>query len=213
MKKGALLILLLAGILSLSLTKKEGEQYIRWDSNRPLIWNDFQGKLDANIVLQNPVQGDQIIEEADRKTIIHTEMDAYCYHQINFMARYYGDTVTYEVKTLFDKSKSWTNSTSAYILNHEQRHFDIGEVHARRFRKFLADSMNAYDAARQKLVFNRFINDNLEAQKEYDSITNHSINVDQQLRYNQEIDSLLNAYSAYSEIQVKKYSPQKKSRK
>ncbi|GBL35585.1 hypothetical protein EMGBS15_11800 [Filimonas sp.] len=213
MTKRALFVLLLLEIIGTSFAGNDDRQTILWSRNRPLVWSDFQGKLDAKIVAQNPVEGDQVIEDGNRTTIIHTEMDAYCYQQIEFMSKYYGDTVTYEVKTLFNVAKSWTNSTSDYILNHEQRHFDLGEVYARKLRKYLRDSLTGYESSVQNKIFTRYINENQEAQKRYDSLTNHSINSEAQLNYNLQIDSLLNAYEDCAAIQVKKYAPRKVKKK
>lgn len=47
---------------------------------------------------------------------------------------------TYSVKSVFVKTASWsTDKKSASLLHHEQIHFDLTELHARKLRKLFAD--------------------------------------------------------------------------
>ena len=198
-------ILLLMLLLGQSFAPKVDNRLILWGANVTLTWDDFQGKFDVNVAKKNPLEPDKIVEENGRRTVTHVEMDAYCFHQISFASRYAADSITFEVKTMFDKSKSWKNTNSEYILNHEQRHFDLGEVYARKFRKYLYDSVNAYNEAAQNKMFNRFLDEDNESQRQYDSVSNHSINQNGQLEWNIRIDSLLNAYADFANPIVKKH--------
>ena len=80
----------------------------------------------------------------------------------------------------------------------------MGEVYARKFRKYLHDSVNAYNEAAQNKMFNRFLDEDNESQRQYDSVSNHSINQKGQLEWNIRIDSLLNAYADFANPIVKK---------
>jgi len=191
-------------------TSKESDNFILWNPAIKLTWEDFQGRADSAILKKNNTLEDQLIIEGNKSTFIHTETEAYCAHKVSFSASYKGDTIVFEVKNYFDKRKSWKKTNSEYILNHEQRHFDIAEVCARKFRKLLKDSVNSFDQASQKAMFNRFSLEDKYEQELYDSITSHSMNIEAQTNYNIKIDSLLNAYKENAEIIVKKYAPQPK---
>jgi len=206
-------ILLLMLLLGQSFVPKKDNHFILWGANVTLTWDDFQGKFDVNVAKKNPLEPDKVIEEHGRRTVSHIEMDAYCFHQISFVSRYAGDSITFEIKTMFDKSKSWKNTNSEYILNHEQRHFDLGEVYARKFRKYLYDSVNTYNEALQNKMFNRFLVEDNESQRLYDSVSNHSINQNGQLEWNSRIDSLLNAYADFANPIVKKYVMQTRKKR
>jgi len=209
MRNNKLISLLLLAIVILAFAPKDEKHLLLWNENRKLTWDDFQGKRNERIISESNIPQDQVIQEGNRKIVIHTETDAYCYHQLNFSSRYKDDTIIFDVKNMFDKSKSWKNSESAYILNHEQRHFDIAEVYARKFRKYLTDNVNTFNSVTQNKLFNDFFEEEKVAQKKYDTETNHSINEGEQMRYDIEIDSLLNEYSAYTDFRVKKYAPRK----
>ncbi len=206
-------ILLLMLLLGQSFAPKADNRLILWGREVKLTWEDFQGNFDVNVARKNPLEQDKVIEEEGRRTLTHTEMDAYCFHQISFASRYAGDSMTFEVKTMFDKSKSWKNTNSEYILNHEQRHFDLGEVYARKFRKYLFDSVNTFNAAAQNKMFNLFLEEDNEVQRQYDSVSNHSINQNGQLEWNIRIDSLLNAYADFADPIVKKHNIQIKKKR
>jgi predicted secreted Zn-dependent protease len=45
------------------------------------------------------------------------------------------------VKNYFDKDQSWMMVKNAYVLQHEQIHFNISELYARKIRKS-ADSLS-----------------------------------------------------------------------
>ena len=204
------LFLLSLLFLGLSFTNGKQDKYIRWKQGNKLVWEDFQGTLDTKLINNVSAQKDSVQIKGDTTVTFRYETEAYCYHQISFRSNYKGDTLRFVVETLFDKSKSWTKSNSDHILNHEQRHFDLAEICARHFRKCISDSVNSYNERSQKIMFERYANENTVAQKEYDSITNHSININEQLAYNTQIDSELNVLSNYASSQIKKYCPQPK---
>ncbi|MFP4845589.1 DUF922 domain-containing protein [Winogradskyella sp. PE311] len=93
---------------------------------------------------------------------------------------------TTSVEAHFYPNKSWyfKNRSDTYILAHEQLHFDITELYARKFRQQL-----------ERLVVNQNVKDQLgrlhaaineavdETQKRYDAQSNHSINVEMQKQW------------------------------
>ncbi|MCX6319303.1 MAG: hypothetical protein NTW29_18650 [Bacteroidetes bacterium] len=84
---------------------------IEWSENRKLNWDDFKG--------------DYSISESSAAEVA-----------INLKLFYVFDgSLKYDVVCYMIKNQSWTEERSDYALNHEQGHFDIGEIFARRLRK------------------------------------------------------------------------------
>ncbi len=88
---------------------------------------------------------------------------------------------------------SWANeevSGSDYLLNHEQYHFNITELHARRLNKYIADNPDAtLNSIMLRLgSINIDLND---MQNQYDWETDHSTILDKQRSWEYKIDSLL----------------------
>ena len=115
--------------------------------------------------------------------------------------------IQFTVKCLFNEKESWVirKDTSVWLLNHEQRHFDITEVYARKFRKIILK----YHFKNIKEVGNMFnktyrdINKEMNAeQKKYDRETDHSRNADIQNEWNQQIDKQLKALEQYKETTI-----------
>ena len=87
--------------------------------------------------------------------------------------------------------KNWKKPTinSDYHLLHEQVHFDITRLGAENFIKQLVNSKFTKDNYNQLLdqVFDRSYNENIELQNQYDRETQHSINRQVQLKWNERI--------------------------
>ncbi|MFD2244676.1 DUF922 domain-containing protein [Pontibacter ruber] len=88
---------------------------LAWSPARKLSWEDFKGNPDD----QNPHHA---------LTAANLAVDAKCNNN-KFM---------YEVKCVFLPQESWSkNKMSKKLLQHEQLHFDLTEVHARLLRQKL----------------------------------------------------------------------------
>lgn len=198
------LFLLLLTILCLQAFKPEKTSRILWSESRKLNWSDFQGKQEKKIIDAFHLPKDSVIITDQDTTRIHVESEAYCYHEIQFNSKALGNALTYEVRTYFIPAHSWTKTSSEYVLDHEQRHFDLAEVSARKFRKYLSDSVSTSNQKELQRVFNMFHADDKAMQEAYDSITQHSINHEEQFRYDAQIDSMLNAYAEFAPVQIKK---------
>lgn len=111
------LSILLLGFLSLiSFTKADStnDDQILWESHRKLVWEDFEGRADAAM----------------------PNIEALTASTIEVSTSYYDKEVPkFDVYSYFIKSQSWTKTDSEFTLEHEQLHFDITEIHARKIRK------------------------------------------------------------------------------
>lgn len=159
--------------------------FIRWSPERRLSWNDFQGTVDPN---RNP----------------NTQAIAMVMLEVKTTAE---DTrVVFQVSSSFNKSGSWTiNRTSEHILQHEQLHFDIAELHARKLRRKLSDMRGLTFRnlkARVDEAYRIVQQSHDSMQKRYDRETNHSNNIKVQEEWNRNIPSLLYDLKEYSDTIV-----------
>jgi hypothetical protein len=86
------------------------------------------------------------------------------------------NVLTYKITCLFSKTKSWGRYKSDYILSHEQGHFDITEIFARK----LAKAMDEFDfnpkTFRTDLdnIYQRIMKEKEDYQELYDQGTDYS---------------------------------------
>lgn len=86
--------------------------YKEWQRFDPLEWEDFKGS-----------RPDQY--HGDAGTMVKIKAVPYLVRK----------KVKYHVYALFDKTNSWALEQSPQLLKHEQLHFDIAELYARKIRK------------------------------------------------------------------------------
>lgn len=81
------------------------------------------------------------------------------------------------VNSNFYPESSWVNpkEASAYILAHEQAHFDISEIHARILRKKISETTFSKNVKKELTSLYNSINEDREAmQRLFDKETDHS---------------------------------------
>lgn len=107
---------------------------------------------------------------------------------------------TYEVEAKLYRNLSWSKYTEGKeeVLSHEQLHFDISELYARKFRKQLEE----YEVSRNvrkdvASIYKNLEKERVQFQLMYDSITDHSLNKEVQIKWNSKVAQLLNEYDAY----------------
>jgi hypothetical protein len=169
------LILILIPILSFFHVADNNQ--IDWSPTRKLTWDDFRGApnpVSTNAALTNSVI--RIEYSYDGKKFIHA------------------------VSCRFNKLLSWGRIKNDYILNHEQKHFDIAEIHARLLHKALENySVNMKtlndDVSR---IYSKAMEHHTAFQKEYDAQTNHSLDTAYQVMWDNKISDLLKENEKYA---------------
>lgn len=159
-------------------------QKIYWQEGQKLTWRDFQAK--SNITGQ-------------KNTL------AYAYCGIGYQVTKSTNPkapVRVKITTVFDISKSWKSSDqlSAYVLEHEQLHFDIAELFSRKMRKMVSEKIKTsadYDRYFQ-LNYNALYREYREMQDTYDRETRNSIDKEKQAFYNSYISAELQKLNTYS---------------
>ncbi|MCX6272780.1 MAG: hypothetical protein NTU44_16500 [Bacteroidetes bacterium] len=160
---------------------------IRWSENYKLSWDDFKGNAnlaDSVAALSNIVTLKEF-ERTDYKLIIKIQVE-------------------------FNRSNSWVKpekKMSTWLLIHEQGHFNLCELLARRMRKRIVDSKfieRKYKSEIDKL-FKEFERES-DAQNElYDKETNYSKDTTTQTKWLLYIDTELLRYNGYTNVVIVKY--------
>lgn len=108
--------------------------------------------------------------------------------------------LTYEVTSYFNPYLSWVkvDSDSDYLLKHEQIHFDITELHARKLRKKLAEVNQTSLLKDPKKILNSIYqsveNERSSMQLEFDKESLHSQNKEGEARWRKFIRTELLKY-------------------
>jgi hypothetical protein len=95
------------------------------------------------------------------------------------------------VNCFFIPNKSWVKSeykSDVELLKHEQLHFDITELYARKFREQLS-KMSFTENVKVEIsdLYEKITKEKIELQNEYDIETDHSVNVLKQKNWEQKI--------------------------
>ena len=155
-----------------------------WSLKRPLVWGDFKG--------EPPRSGGAAAETA---------------YTLFYGARCTGQTFEFRVVAAFRPKESWVRpailkrpSDSARALKHEQTHFDLAEVHARRMRRHFAELIAPCRVSTDDLsdIAERMVREENAAQEKYDAETDHSRVPAEQARWDKEVTNQLSALVKYA---------------
>jgi len=167
----------------------QNAERIAWSDSYKLSWADFQGKPDLLEVH---------LQKAETKTTIEV------------VTKIRATTIEYEVVCYFERNQSWAKvDTSSALLAHEQLHFDISEIYARKLREQLPELtfISRDDLERQvRALYGDILLETVEFQHQYDLETEHSKNREQQKKWTEKIKAMLedtNYYQATTVVAVK----------
>jgi len=142
----------------LCFAKLQAQDEITWTSNQKLKWSDFKGDMPAG-------------SSAAATTASGISYD--------FSTFYKNDKLktNFKVSTFFYPSKSWYNSNfaSEWILAHEQLHFDITELYARKMREELRTFKFTKNVkAEVREIYKKTLRQLNDFQNKYDGETDYS---------------------------------------
>lgn len=183
--KQFLLLITTAITLSFNLPHSvPADELLEWKATVALTWSDFKGEPDNTV-----------------------DYKAMTYSRIALEAEFEENAFIVDVKTYFLKNKSWTkNNESKTLLKHEQVHFDIAELIARKIRKAYSEYESTDLQETQKFLqqtYNEYYGPVWDSYNVYDDETNHGVNTDEQKSWEKKIAKELAALSRYSSSQVK----------
>lgn len=153
-------ILIVAFICSSNVTSF-GQNAIVWNEKRPLQWFDFSGRVNEN-------------SRFDAESFAEVKYD----YIFNSPKDFY-----FDVYAKFNKNISWCKKEhqSTDLLKHEQLHFDIAALYAKRMKvafETFPYSENFKNEIQQ--IFNQKKTEYHLMQQQYDEETNHSLKKERQ---------------------------------
>jgi predicted secreted Zn-dependent protease len=174
-------------LLSVSLSPTHAQTVkggtLHWSAKRPLVLADFQGRPrpnEAHAALTSATVVAQVACKSNK--------------------------FTGSVQAAFDPTRSWVRdpaTITAKLLRHEQLHFDIAEVYARRLRQKLTGTQ--IPCAQLGTMFERLSNgiyaDWEKAEDQYDRDTNHGLIPAQQQAWEARVQQQLAELEAFAEAE------------
>lgn len=160
----------------------KSDDSLLWRDDLKLTWNDFKGEQNresnAVAVTASGITFSYKVRKANSRIIDFTP----------------------SVEAHFYPEKSWVKLELAddYILAHEQLHFDITELHVRKFRKQISALKITQNLGSILDRLHQNINKELsEMQHHYDSESNNSINKEAQSKWENFIAQELEIYEDF----------------
>ncbi|WP_323027879.1 DUF922 domain-containing protein [Gelidibacter japonicus] len=158
------------------------EEVVEWQDTVQLNWSDFKGRPqnlgDVVALTSSGISFKFSIKEGNGQVVgFDTQVQAHFYPK-----------------------RSWVHKkrSSDHILAHEQLHFDITELYARKFRKEITHLKISKDIKRDlNSLYERIIKDMTVEQSTYDIQTNHSRDAKAQFAWNKKISDALKVYNDY----------------
>lgn len=157
---------------------KIASEEIAWKASRRLTWNDFRAKADDN----DPLHA---------LTATNIDMKAKCEN----------GELKVKVESVFEAHNSWSkNKKSDRLLFHEQLHFDITEIYARRLRKELSTLKGACDNPDKiNEVTDRIFEEWKHQEDVYDKETDHGLDQEKMKIWTDKISAELKSLDKFQE--------------
>ena len=173
--------LLFAFIFSLLLFPQNNPEKITWKENQKLTWEDFKGK---------PLRSASFV--ASTNTGIS--------FQYSYTIKNGEVNVDYSVESFFLPTGSWflPERVNPYILQHEQTHFDISELHARMLRKNLQGKKFSKKVKSEiEAIYQQVEQKRRAMQTDFDAKTDHSRNEEKEIQWEKHIAQQLTEYESW----------------
>ncbi len=160
---------------------QRGNDTINWKET-PLTWDDFKGKPERRFAAASTSY--DILKHVYKKD---------------------SKNATVKIEAVFFCKDSWKKSSwiNDQVLAHEQKHFDIVELYARKLRKTLSETkFSSLTDLEEKIQSLYDANDKAmdQYQDQYDDETDGSMNGDKQREWQASIIKDIKALDAYKEV-------------
>lgn len=172
---------LLSLLLFLIVIPQQSSEKIIWSENYKLRWEDFRG---------TPARSASFVASTNTG--------------INFGYSYKIDNddvyIEYAVESFFSRDKSWfvPGKVTRHILDHEQAHFDISELHARILRKEL-DKKKFSKKIKFEIesIYRKVEKQRKTMQQQFDAESNHSRNEKEEFKWRKYIAKQLSDHNEW----------------
>lgn len=177
-----LFLLLLVALPSLgfaqnSFAEENNDEYIDWSASRRLVWTDYKSDPDPN-------------SDAAATTTTFLGLEYTIRNGI----------FSYRIACKFSRNKSWGLHQTDHILGHEQGHFDITEIFARKLNKLTSEyqfNKRTYQKDIKK-IYNDLTREKEAFQHQYDEETDYSRNKTKQAEWLKKIEGILEEYKDFA---------------
>lgn len=161
----------------------KSNDFLLWQDNRPLTWEDFKGKPEKRFAAASTSY--DILKDIEKKQAGTTvKIRAVFFHYSSW------------------KKKEWINES---VLIHEQKHFDIVELYARKLRKLISEIKYTSQQDLETKIDSLYkLNDKAmdEYQDLYDEETDGSMNGDKQREWNKKIIDEIKKLDNFKSIEL-----------
>lgn len=154
---------------------------IAWSHAAKLTWADFQGI---------PESGSNFVASTNSGMSL-----TFSYSEQNGKLTY-----DFDIKGYFYPKLSWFKQQGAsdYILTHEQTHFDITELHTRKFRKRMSDTTFSSTIKQEvQVIYEQTELERKQMQQRFDTETNHSQNKNSEIEWRNFVAAQLELYDGW----------------
>ena len=160
-----------------SIAQSQNEETIEWNPSRLLTWTDYKG---------NP----------DPKSDAAASTATYLGVEYNMDQK----GLSWKIQCLFSLTRSWGRNKDEFVLRHEQGHFDIAEIFARKLNQRLKAYKfnNATYKDDLKNIYTTITSEKEAFQNQYDSETDHSRKKQIQEEWLKKIGKMLDELKDYS---------------
>lgn len=153
------------------------EKYIEWKEHEKLSWELFNGK---------PAED----SFGDAGTAVKIKAQPHVVH----------GEIYYSVYALFNRKKSWCKGKSEELLAHEQLHFDIAELTARKVRRAVEQMQddNISDIKMYNKTIKKILIKSNDFDAQYDKETFHGLVQKKQQEWQENVSEQLSALKIYA---------------
>jgi len=162
----------------------KNDAVVCWSKDRPLSWNDFRGKADKQFAMSGV-----------RAAITDAEIR---FQKLEDKA----GMPDYKIASVFLPNSSWaTHKDDEAALQHEQLHFDIAELYARKLRQDIASlqEKRVYEEEEYQKAIDRLLERHDKEQQQYDAETIYQgKNPEKQAQWIENVQSELQKLETYA---------------
>lgn len=143
------------------------DELLEWNPFYRLSWSDFAGVPNAD-------------SRADAASVVRIVAKPFRF----------GNSWRYDVRAYFNRTRSWRRDVSDNLLSHEQLHFDIAELYARKIRERINELMaqGFRDPERIQREVEKLLEESNGVDTRYDTETLHGAMHQRQQRWSETIE-------------------------
>lgn len=159
----------------------ENDSILLWSSKRKLEWKDFQSNNKVN-----EYEFAQAVVTPSLKVFPKSISSTF-------------DLSKLKVVAILFKNESWFKKQKESILNHEQGHFSITEIYARKIRKEWTEALlrNELNLDKVVLIFKTLEDEHWNFQQKYEDETSRGTNYEKQKEWSILIEKMLDELNEY----------------